>query len=209
MTAETHPRGYAKGRAKRRQIVEAAFTLFGEVGYRGASLREVAARCGISHPGLLHHFPSKESLLEAVLEHRDAVDLERYPVRAGAGLDRLRSLVALVEHNSQVPGLVELFAGLSTEAASADHPAHDYFVRRYRDARDGLREAFEAVRSEGLLRPGLDPRRLAVATIAQVDGLQVQWLLDRGSVDMAEELRAFLAQALVEPVPGLVPADDA
>nr|MYU47886.1 TetR family transcriptional regulator [Streptomyces sp. SID7803] len=67
-------RGYAKGRAKREEILDQAMAMFGEAGYRGASLRVIATRCGISHPGLLHHFPTKESLLLAVLEHRDAVD---------------------------------------------------------------------------------------------------------------------------------------
>ena len=51
--------GYAKGRAKLRDILDQATALFGEAGYRGTSLREIAARCGISHPGLLHHFPTK------------------------------------------------------------------------------------------------------------------------------------------------------
>jgi predicted lipid carrier protein YhbT len=31
------------------------------------------------------------------------------------------------------------------------------------------------------------------ATIAMMDGLQVQWLLDRSSVDMPTDLRTFLA----------------
>src|SRR4051794_13431713 len=69
--------GYAKGRAKRQDILDQATALFGEAGYRGTSLREIAARCGLSHPGLLHHFPTKESLLLAVLEHRDAEDQVR------------------------------------------------------------------------------------------------------------------------------------
>src|SRR3954447_15570467 len=115
--------GYAKGRAKRSEIVEAATALFGEVGYRSASLREIASRCGISHPGLLHHFASKELLLQAVLEHRDRVDAQ------GAGLDESRGaatfsrLVALVGRNARRRAIVELFATLSAESAAPDHPA--------------------------------------------------------------------------------------
>src|SRR4051794_33036734 len=36
--------GYAKGRATREEILDSAMQLFGEVGYRTASLREVSAR---------------------------------------------------------------------------------------------------------------------------------------------------------------------
>ena len=39
---------------------------------------------------------------------------------------------------------------------------------------------------------GVTPQRAAVATIAMMDGLQVQWLLDRDVIDMAEELKRFL-----------------
>jgi AcrR family transcriptional regulator len=190
-------RGYAKGRATRRRIVEEAMALFGEVGYRSASLREIAARCGMSHPGLLHHFASKELLLRAVLEHRDVVDAERFALEEGTGLLRLQQFVTLVAHNAGVPGIVELYATLAAEASAVDHPAHDYFVARYARLRERLGETFRAVADEGRLRPGLDPAHLAVATIALTDGLQVQWLLDRDSVDMAAALGRFLAVAVV------------
>src|SRR5690349_12693157 len=121
--------GYAKGRAKRRDILDQAMTLFGEAGYRGASLREIAARCGLSHPGLLHHFPTKEALLLAVLEHRDEVDAELLSGRAGLAM--LRGLIGLTALNATRPGIVELFTVLSAEATAAGHPAHGYFARRY------------------------------------------------------------------------------
>ena len=74
MTTDGPRAGYAKGRATREEILVAATKLFGEVGYGTASLREVAARVGISHPGLMHHFANKAILLAAVLERRDEVD---------------------------------------------------------------------------------------------------------------------------------------
>ena len=45
--------------------------VFATVGYHKGSLRDVADRVGMSQAGLLHHFPSKEHLLEAVLTWRD------------------------------------------------------------------------------------------------------------------------------------------
>ena len=191
-------RGYAKGRARRREIVAEATALFGEVGYRSASLREIAARCGISHPGLLHHFPTKEALLQAVLEHRDEVDADRYALDERPGLESLDLLVALTAHNAETPGIVELYAVLSAEASSPDHPAHAYFVDRYERARAALTRTFEALATQGRLAAGGEPAPLAVATIALMDGLQVQWLLDRTAVDMAAELRRFFASVVLQ-----------
>lgn len=186
-------RGYAKGRAKRREILDQAMALFGETGYRGASLREIAARCGLSHPGLLHHFPTKEALLLAVLEHRDLVDSARLP---GGGLAVLRGLVDLAALNATRPGIVELFVALSAEATAAGHPAHNYFVRRYQATVRTIERAYQQVRADGTLRPSIEPHAAARQLVALMDGLQIQWLLSDRRIDMAAVLRAHLENQL-------------
>ncbi len=199
MTTEVE-HGYAKGRAKRREIMDEAMALFGEVGYRGASLREIAARCGISHPGLLHHFPTKESLLLAVLAHRDEVDGESLSMDGTTGTDKLRRLVDLVFLNATRRGIVELFAVLSAEATSPDHPAHAFFVERYRNAVQAAELTYAQVRDEGRLRPGIDPGASARQLIALMDGLQVQWLLDGRETDMAGVVHAHINAQLTVPL---------
>jgi AcrR family transcriptional regulator len=192
--------GYAKGRAKRREIIDHAVALFGEVGYRGASLREIAARSGISHPGLLHHFPTKESLLLAVLAHRDEIDGEWLSMDGTTGMDTLRRLVGLVSLNATRRGIVELFAVLSAEATSPEHPAHAFFVERYRNAVEGAELTYAQVRDEGRLRVGIDPGEAARQIIALMDGLQVQWLLDDRVTDMAAVVRAHIDAQLTAPL---------
>ncbi|GAA2944867.1 MULTISPECIES: TetR/AcrR family transcriptional regulator [Streptomycetaceae] len=195
MTAEAQ-RGYAKGRAKRREILGQAMSLFGEAGYRGASLRVIATRCGLSHPGLLHHFPTKESLLLAVLEHRDEVDGEWLAAGGTSGVDRLRRFAELAALNATRRGIVELFTVVSAEATAADHPAHAYFVRRYRHSVSGAELAYLRARDEGALRDGIEPQEAGRQLIALMDGLQVQWLLADRATDMAGLLRAHIQAQL-------------
>lgn len=186
------PRGeYAKTGAKRTAILDAALEVFAESGYRSGSLRDVAGKVGMSEAGLLHHFPNKSALLAAVLDRRDQHSLERVPFGGKDGGVTLRGLVDLAAYNASVPGVVELYCVLSAEATAPDHPAHEYFVGRYEFTRGSLRAAFEALEAEGRLMTGVTPQRAAVATIAMMDGLQVQWLLDRDVVVMAEELKTF------------------
>src|ERR1044072_2468318 len=127
-------RNYPKGERRRAQIIEAAFTAFGTVGYRNASMLQLAAACGVSRAGLLHHFPTKESLLEAVLEQRERQDAERF-CRAGEaardGLEYFASMIRLVAHNQANPGIVSLFAVLSSEARDPRQPPYTYCVARY------------------------------------------------------------------------------
>jgi AcrR family transcriptional regulator len=189
-------RGYAKGRAKRAEIIERATALFGEAGYRGSSLREIAARCGISHPGLLHHFATKEALLIAVLEHRDEQDLAEFFTPPLRGVAQLRRIVELVDLNQRRRGIVELYTVVSAEATAVDHPAHDYFVSRYRASRASMRTAYEQAREDGALRGGVDPDVAAREAIAVMDGLQVQWLLDGCTSDMADTVRRHVQERL-------------
>ncbi|MFJ4637924.1 TetR/AcrR family transcriptional regulator [Streptomyces hygroscopicus] len=198
------PRNYPKGERRRAQIIEAAFTAFGTVGYRNASMVRLAAACGVSRAGLLHHFPTKESLLAAVLEQRERQDDERF-FQAGEaardGLEYFASMIRLVAHNQANPGIVSLFAVLSSEASAPDHPAHPYFVARYQRARRAMRSAVDDLARRQLLRPHVDPAGLPVDLIALIDGLQIQWLLDPHAIDMPERLRARLRDIISVELP--------
>lgn len=184
---------YAKTRERRRAILDAALEVFSAGGYRAGSLREIAQRVGISEAGLLHHFPNKVALLEAVLDHRDDRAREMVPLEGDDGAATMRGLVRLAEYNASVPGVVELYCTLSAEATSPDHPAHGYFIRRYVFTRTNIERGFATLEAEGRLKEGMTPYRGAVALIALMDGLQVQWLLDRSVIDMAEELKALIS----------------
>ena len=200
--------GYAKGRAKRSEIVEAATALFGEVGYRSASLREIASRCGISHPGLLHHFASKELLLQAVLQHRDRVDAEGVGFAESRGADTFARLVAVVGRNTQRRAIVDLFATLSAEAGSPDHPAHAYFVERYRAVVELLARAYAEAGEDGALVAGIEPEDAARELVALMDGLQVQWLLEPAATDMQRLVRAHLERQLTVPLEDFHPQEE-
>ena len=190
--------GYAKGDARRERIVEVATEIFGTQGFRAATMLQIAAACDISRTGLLHHFPTKESLLEAVLAHRDSGGPE--PDLAGSDpRDQLEHLVAVVEHNATQPRIVNLFSVLSAEAGDPEHPAHPYFTDRYARLRADLSRGLRQLQSSGALVAGTDPDALAVEIIALMDGLQVQWVLAPDEIDMAAVLRHRLTAALTTP----------
>ncbi|MGH3535302.1 MAG: TetR/AcrR family transcriptional regulator [Pseudonocardiaceae bacterium] len=192
--------GYAKGRRRREEIVTAAAGVYADAGYDGASLREIAKRAGISHAGLIYYFPNREALLAAVLERRDLQDAERGNPDEPAGLGALRRLVDLAAHNERHPGIVELFARLAAEAIAEGHPAHEYFTRHYRIARGYAQSSFAALAGAGQLRADVDPRTAAVAFIALMDGLQVQWLTNPDEVDLVAPLTFFLQHLIVVPL---------
>jgi AcrR family transcriptional regulator len=191
---------YARGLARREEIMAGAIELFSRIGYRNATILDIATHVGISRTGLLHHFPSKEILLKAILAKRDREDLQRLS-RSDDALGGLSDIVELARHNAGVPDLVSLFAVLSAEASDPTHPAHAFFVRRYERARVSMADALRRAADAGLLAPHVDIDHEARALVALMDGLQVQWLLAPDKVDMAEDLRITLQNLLVVPLP--------
>ncbi|MBE1596856.1 AcrR family transcriptional regulator [Streptomyces stelliscabiei] len=177
--------GRARSVERRAEIVRAALEVIAERGYRGASLAAVAERVGLTQQGLLHHFPTKEALLVAVLHERDQWDA--VPNTAW----RLDLLASLVEYNAMRPAIIQTFSALLGESVTEGHPAREYFTGRYDRVRASM---VEVLRDEygDRLPSGLTPERVAPLLVAVMDGLQYQWLLDPGSVDMPGAFRDFL-----------------
>ena len=171
---------------RRAEIVRAALEVIAERGYRGASLAAVAERVGLTQQGLLHHFPTKEALLVAVLKERDqwdAVPDTRW---------RIDLLASLVEYNAMRPGIIQTFSALLGESVTDGHPARGYFTERYAQVRESMAAVLRAEYGDRLPN-GLTPERTAPLLVAVMDGLQYQWLLDPDSVDMPGAFRDFLS----------------
>jgi AcrR family transcriptional regulator len=179
---------YAKSAARREQIVDEAYRLFATRGYLGSSLREIAAAADVSLSTVQHHFSNKEELLVAVLARRDELGSEAD--RATLPFDE--NIVERARQNESIPGLIALFSILAAEAITEGHPAHPYFVERYDELRDRYTREFEALRTAGRLRDGVQPALAAATVVALWEGLQVQWLYAPEVIDAPGSLRAYL-----------------
>ena len=184
---------YAKGVAKREEILERALEVIAREGYRGASVKELADAVGLSQAGLLHYFESKEELFTEILRKRDELDMVHYgpiPPADADVIDLRRGYVGIIRHNSDVPGLVQLFSRLSVDAADPDHPAHRYFIERNENLRQVFATALAERQAAGQLTGSVDAQTLARIFQAVADGLQIQWMLDP-AVDMAATIDAL------------------
>jgi AcrR family transcriptional regulator len=197
----------ANGRASREAIMQAAVDVFAERGYRGASLAEIASRVGMTQPGLLHHFPTKDELLLAVVNEREAENdrgLRDLMARGEPLLPQAIEVIAAL--NRRVPLQQRLFTTLSAEAIPTNHPLHDYFVERYRRYSAQLADELRAGQDRGEIRADLDAKAVACEVIATLDGLHLQWLLDPERVDLSETLKAYSKRLIAELSPLARPA---
>jgi len=180
----------ARALRRRDEILAAAHDVFTAKGFRSGSLGDIADRVGITHQGILHYFGSKEQLLVEVLRDRDTSGRrELEDATRPEGVDFLLHVLNTVTENVSRTGIVQAYTVLSAESVTDGHPAQEWFRGRFAELRDELAEALRVVCEPGTDVPAAELRRGASALIAVMDGLQVQWLLDPGAVDMPAVLR--------------------
>ena len=168
---------YAKGVARRQEILDRAIEVFARRGAHATSLRSIAQAIGISHAALLHYFDSREQLLVAVYEHAEAKRNAdpRTPEPTGA----VDVLVQAANANVEVPGLVELYSTLVAAALEAGNDVGKaYFTARFARVRRDLVDRIRAEQASGDIRDDVDAAEIAALLVAASDGLQIQWLLD-------------------------------
>lgn len=190
--------GYRSGRETRERIVAGATALFAREGFGDTSLSTIAQVVGVTKATLLHHYTSKEALLEAVLVERDRTLFSQIPYTpASRAAHELRGMPIGARVNAErAPGLIQVYAVLSCEAVPAEHPAHDYFTRRYATSIDHFAALLRAAAADGDLPSHRDPEAEAIWLAALWEGLQYQWLYDSTSVDVATHLAAHLDDLL-------------
>lgn len=185
---------YAKGVARREEILESALDVIGRRGYQNASLKQIAEVVGVTPAALLHYFGSKEELFTEVLRTRDQHDL--MAPQPSDPADAKAAFIDVIRHNTEVPGVVELFSRLSVDAVDPAHPAHQYFLDRSERLRESIADAFD--RDEAR-RATLEPDAMARVIQAVADGLQIQWMIDP-TVDMPGIIEALM-DVLYPPTP--------
>ena len=203
--------GYAVGRRRRERILEIATRRFAESGYSSVSMAAIARDAGLTTPGLLHHFPTKQHLLLAVADHRFdlASGLASSAPHGDDGLGALRTMLLITRQFVSQPGLIELFVALSAEAADPSTAAHELFRARYERVTGELVARFEEGVATGRLRPDLDYAAVARECIALADGLQLQFVLSARRLDLVAGIRTHLERLAREIVatPGEIRLD--
>lgn len=187
------------------RILDAALASFGTRGYEATSLDVLAAGLGVRKQTILHHFGTKDRLLDALID-RSAAELmttiESALATAGSGFDRIDALVrAVFRLAARRPELL----GLLREVSRLGAPAATRLTDALEPLVDRARLFLEAEMAAGVLRPQ-DPRLLILSAYSTVIGVatEVEVLravgiepTARSLIRRRNELLAFLRSALV------------
>jgi AcrR family transcriptional regulator len=194
-------RSYPKGMRRRQQILQSAIGLFAQRGVDSASLRTVGEAIGVSHTALRHYFSSRDVLLVEVYRSHEALAIENEPPAEGSAVGLI---IEAAERNRSIPGLVELYATLTTDALQEQRHAvtREFVQDRFRTLRAALAARVESGQRAGSIASDIDPQDAAALVIAASDGLQIQWLLDPEAVDVGRSLSLLERLLPRDPGPG-------
>ena len=163
----------AKGERTRKDIIDHAMALAGEIGLENLSLGVLASQTGLSKSGLFAHFKSKEALQLGVLEEavaRFSAIVLQPALREPRGERRVR---ALFKHYlvwkagergngsalRQSPNCI--FMSLSHEYDDRPGPIRDRLVAVLRDWHDTIARVAQAAIDAGDFREDLDTELFA------------------------------------------------
>jgi AcrR family transcriptional regulator len=178
----------------RQRLLETADRLFYEEGFRAVGIDRIIAESEVAKATLYVHFPSKDDLILAILEHRERSTNEFFH----AGMKRharargpLGPFFAALKEWFETPGFRGCaFQNAAVELADPSHPGTEFargYKRRFGEFLRGLIE--EAV--------GKDAARLAPAVYLLVEGAIVTAAIQGrpDAVDVARDAAMRLVEA--------------
>lgn len=180
-------------------ILQAAERLFGEKGYRGVSIEEIAEATGVSKGLVLYHFSSKKALLEHILKDAASTLLIKWDSIAqssGSGRDKIRAAVQAsfdMLNSRPYPWRIAIFQ-LTFEEDMKDiltYISEESILRIDRLVKDGI--------ATGEFRP-VDSRMAATMLLAICTTLPFQAVLQqqplRPTRDIADKITEVFYQGI-------------
>jgi AcrR family transcriptional regulator len=182
----------------RQAILEAAATLFDELGYEGASTTDIITRSGLTRGALYHHFPSKESIAVAL------VDAQSQALEAPDRELRLQSLIDLTfvyARRLQTDPVLRAGVRLTVEQTSF----RQHGSRPYRTAEEAVHGQLELAAQKGELLPGVDTLEATEFIVGAFTGVQLVSHVYSERRDLLERVSAMWRLLLPGlAVPGLL-----
>jgi AcrR family transcriptional regulator len=183
-------------------ILQSALEHFARYGFEGASVRDIAAQCGVSHGMIRHIYGTKEALWrEAIIFLFARLDREvNIDAQIKAGLDDRELFAAYVRRYVQYCAQHPEHARIMIQQSSMDGPQLEWATKRFIRTRHLVSAPIvERLKAKGDL-PDVDPFSLAFTLAASCQMLfvlapEVRSLTSR-NVFLPEEIERH-AQAVV------------
>ncbi len=195
-TSSGRPRLTRKGAETRARIVDAAAELIFQQGVARTTVEEVRDGAHVSSSQLYHYFEDKPALVRAVIERQADMMIgtqERFDLSTLDGLREWRDFV--VDHARNTGGRGGCPIGsLGSALAETEPEARAVVAASFKRWEASIMAGFLRMQALGRLGPEDDPRQLALATLAALQGGLLLAQVQRDPEPLAAALDAMLTR---------------
>ncbi|NOS07355.1 TetR family transcriptional regulator C-terminal domain-containing protein [Mycobacteroides abscessus] len=192
---QRHRKLTEKGQATRVRILEQAAELIHTKGVAATNNEQLRRVTGISGSQLNHYFPTKESLVMAVIEWQTEQVMRFYGSEQFAGFDTIEALRSWVDyyvtHESAYRDGCTL-GSLASQIIKSDLQVHDELARAFDQWRNIFRDRLRRMQSLGRLSATADPTQLADLLLSAFQGGMLLTQVQRDVTPLKNALHAAI-----------------
>lgn len=192
---QRHRKLTEKGQATRARILEQAAELIHTKGVAATNNEQLRRVTGISGSQLKHYFPTKESLVMAVIEWQTEQVMRFYGSEQFAGFDTIEALRSWVDyyvtHESAYRDGCTL-GSLASQIIKSDLQVHDELARAFDQWRNIFRDGLRRMQSLGRLSATADPTQLADLLLSAFQGGMLLTQVQRDVTPLKNALHAAI-----------------
>jgi AcrR family transcriptional regulator len=183
-----------RGSDRREELIAVATRLIARNGSRGTTLADIAHEAGVSQAAVVYHFGTKDGLLNAILDARDAFeDGLIWRLGPDPGMRIFGIIADIVASWADNPDLVGLLGVLIAENVGDDDTLRPRLAANYRLTVDRLAATLASAQKRGEMRTDVDTRAKAIEILAYLSGLELAWLVS-SDIPAAETTAAWAAE---------------
>lgn len=188
--------------SSKQDILEAAESVFAEVGYAGARIKDIAERVGVTTAMVHYYFESKDNLFKAVLNQilADLILLSHSVAEVRPRAERLRTFfLGFFDYSAKHRNFARLTAmGIGSNREHFENLVREFFRPQFKD---GVRFIQEGIEAKEFLP--VDPEQV----LTSIYGMTITYFAESyfisvllGKDAMSEEMLAARRAALLDMI---------
>jgi len=179
---------------KQNRIVDAAMTLFGEVGYKKAYISEIASAAGISKALIFHYFGSKKGLYSYLVYYTGKIVMtEAQHERDTANKDFFDRAITTIKFRLALKSRYPAMNMFIESVYKEDEPEVEADIDRLKAIATDMHSKVEISDTErALLREGVDPAQVVELVEKYTEGVVYEWNSDSSLDDAMQGVTGCL-----------------
>ena len=164
---------------KRRQILDAAITVFARQGFNACRVSDIADEAGVAYGLVYHYFKSKDQVLNELFTERWSLLLaaiEEVDGQSLTGREKLDAVAGfIIDSYRYEPELMKVIIVEVTRAANSFGRTH---LPEIRNAYELIAEIVAEGQAQGVFRDDIDPNFASLSFYGAIEQLLSGWIFD-------------------------------